>query len=201
MDDDEVARRRRARATKPPSRHTEAGLEKRDRERVAEADDQAADERDDQAEAADQSASIRDRVADKRDAESVAVIADAPPETVRRRAAEDREAAADDRSSALDDRFESHIARKRSKSERDRAADDRDAARSTLAYVRDLVDQAEDKADDTLLIGQAQGQLMKAQGVGAAEALLEVFKEAARTNRDLAGAARQVVHRLRAGDA
>jgi hypothetical protein len=199
MDNDELALRRRTNATESASRHPEADLGKR--ERVAAADDRAADERDNQAEAADQTAWVRDRLADQRDTETEAMMAGAPPEMLRRRAADDREAAADDRASALDDRFDSHIARKRSKSERDRAADDRDALGSALAYVRELAEQAEDKAEHRLLIGQAQGRLMEAQGIEAAEALLEVFKEAARTNADLAQAARQVVHRFPTVDA
>ena len=44
-----------------------------------------------------------------------------------------------------------------------------------------------------VLIGEAQGRLMKAHGVGEAEALLEMMKRAARDEKDLEYAARGIV--------
>jgi hypothetical protein len=62
--------------------------------------------------------------------------------------------------------------------------------------------QAEAKADDAaenmLLTGQAQGRLMQAHSLTAAEALLELFKRASNDRSELRDAAHK--HRHRPGD-
>ena len=79
------------------------------------------------------------------------------------------------------------------KEARIRASGDRIAAMEGVAYLRDLLDEAEDNAEDLLVVGRAQGMLMQQHDFGAAEALLAVAMRAARTHKDLKSAALDIV--------
>lgn len=192
--DDELAKRRKVRggrAPQPDSRSVEDDLA--DRERTAGADDQRADERDEKAQSNDSAASARDRDAERRDLEADEQMTDAPPAEIRQRARYDRAEAARDRGSAGDDRGRAREDRAAAKSGRGRASDDRRAAVAAVAYLRELLDRAEDNAEDMLLIGQAQGKLMAAEDLDPGQALLEVFTRAARDRTELAPAALSIV--------
>jgi hypothetical protein len=69
-----------------------------------------------------------------------------------------------------------------------RAQRDREAA-----YLRDLLDEAEDSAEDLLMVGRAQGMLMQQHDVGSAEALLTVAMRAARERKNVQSAALGIV--------
>ena len=197
---DELEQRRRRRkgqtADGPPDQEQDLG----DRGLQAEREDVVADTRDDQAKVADRSADARDRAAEERDAtadhqdarvgESVTT-----PESpaVRHRAREDRREAAHDREKAVDDRGRARRDRKTAKHGRDRASEDRGAAWDTVIRLRELLSEAEDNAEDMLLVGQAQGLIMKAREVGAAEALLELCARAIRDQSGLGEASRSIV--------
>jgi hypothetical protein len=194
MDDDELAQRRRlrgGRAPRPDSGSVEDDL--LDREQRAGADDEHADERDDEARGGDTDAAARDRDAERRDVEADEQMTDAPPAAVRQRARYDRAEAARDRGSAVGDRGRARHDRITAKSGRARAADDRSAAFAAVGKMRELLDRAEDNAEDMLLIGQAQGKLMAAEGLDPGQALLEVFSRAARDGTELAPAALRIV--------
>jgi hypothetical protein len=159
--------------------------------RAAHGRDIAADVRDDQAKVADRDADARDLVAQRRDdraARREAVHRDSAVPASRvadsRSALRDREASAGDRISALEDRARARQSRKASRDDRQRAAGDRGAAVDATVIYRKLVEQAEDNAEDMLLIGQAQGILMASHNISAAQALLAVYT---RANRDGAG--------------
>ncbi len=110
----------------------------------------------------------------------------------RQHSAQDRDSAAHDRSRALSDRYMSG-------SDRSHAADDRSAAERAMSWFREQLDRAEDDAEDMLVIGQAQGQVMQAQDVGAYEALMAVFNRAAKDGVELSAAAQSLIgdtHRL-----
>ena len=62
-----------------------------------------------------------------------------------------------------------------------------------MSWLREQLDRTEDNAEDMLLIGQAQGQVMQARNVGAYEALMAVFTRAARDRTALATAARSLI--------
>lgn len=162
------------------------------RERVAAADGAAAAERDAAAKSADVLAASRDRAADKRDRVADSVAA-APAGTIREQAASDRQAAARDRHEAYRDRWRSRRDRVTAGLGRQRATDDRKAAMDALAYLRSLSDLAESNGEDMLLIGQAQGKIMEAEGMKAAEALIEIFAYAVRDGIELAPAARRIL--------
>jgi hypothetical protein len=192
--DDELAQRRRVRggrAPQPDPPSVEDDLA--DRERTAGADDQRADERDDEARGSDSAAADRDRDAERRDLEADEQMTDVPPTAIRKRARYDRAEAARDRDSAGDDRGRASQDRTVAKSGRARASDDRSAAAATVAYLRDMLNRAEDNAEDMLLIGQAQGKLMAAEDLDPGQALLEVFTRAARDGTELGPAALRIV--------
>jgi hypothetical protein len=192
--DDELARRRRVRDDRtPPPDSRSVGDDLADRERVASADDQGAETRDDEARDSDSAAAARDRAAERRDRESDAQMADAPPTEVRQRARHDRAEAAEDRVSSVGDRGRARQDRTTARSNRARAAADRSAAADAVAYLRELLDRAEDNSEDMLLIGQAQGKIMAAHGLDPGQALLEVFTRAANDGTELGPAALRIV--------
>lgn len=173
------------------------------RARRAEADDAAADSRDEQASADDEAAADRDRAAGVRDDRTARRGRDAHDEGMargysldRRPAARDRKASADDREAGADDRDRSRRDRHGARHERERASDDRDAAADVVAGHDALLSRAEDNADDMLLVGQAQGVLMKARDLNAAEALLELFTRASSDRTELRDAAQKVIDEM-----
>ena len=158
----------------------------------------AADARDDQAQAADREAATRDVAASDRD-----IVADTNDardsrsgemlSVERVRARGDREHSAQGRDSAAGDRSRARRNRKMSGSDRGRSADGRNAAERAMFWFREQLDRAEDNAEYMLLIGQAQGQVMQAQDVGAYEALMAVFTRAARDDVELSAAAQRLI--------
>jgi hypothetical protein len=62
-----------------------------------------------------------------------------------------------------------------------------------LAYLRSLSSLAEESAENMLVIGQAQGAIMEAHGMTAAEAMVEIFAHAVRDETELASAARRLL--------
>jgi hypothetical protein len=164
-----------------------------ERDRAARADDQVADDRDGEARTADTAANARDLAAMQRDFDADIEMVGQPLTTTARRAQRDREAAALDRASAVDDRGRARRDRKIGKHGRVRASGDRDAAMEGVAYLRRLLNEAEDNAEDMLVIGQAQGTLMQHGGVGAAEALIAVAARAAKNQNSLKYAALDIV--------
>jgi hypothetical protein len=163
------------------------------RSRAARADNRAADRRDTEARVADLAANARDLAAMQRDADANKQMIGEPFTAAAHRAQRDREAAAADRISAADDRSRAQWDRKTAKDGRIRAADDRVAAMEDVAYLRDLLDEAEDNAEDLLVIGRAQGMLMKQHDVGSVEALLTVAMRAARDHKNLQSATLHIV--------
>jgi hypothetical protein len=101
--------------------------------------------------------------------------------------------AARDREKAVDDRGRARRDRKTSKQGRERASGDRDAAWDAVVRLRELLSEAEDNAEDMLLIGQAQGLIMKAREVSPAQALLELCARANRDESSLGEASRSIV--------
>ena len=174
-----------------PERSVEADLAQRNR--AAELDDQAADDRDTEAEVADTAANARDFAAMRRDVDADREMVGEPLTTSARRAQRDREAAALDRTSAADDRGRSREDRKAAKEGRTRASGDRAAAMEGVAYLRDLLDEADANADDMLVVGRAQGMLMLQNDIDAGEALLAVAMRAARERKNLQSAALEIV--------
>jgi hypothetical protein len=173
----------------PPS--VEDDLSERDR--AARADDQVADDRDGEARTADTAANARDLAAMQRDFDADIEMVGQPLTTAARRAQRDREAAALDRAGAVDDRGRARLDRKTGKHGRNRASGDRTAAMEGVACLRQLLNDAEDNAEDMLIVGQAQGKLMQDEGVGAAEALIAVAARAAKDHKSLRSAALDIV--------
>jgi hypothetical protein len=171
------------------------------RDREAHQGDEVADVRDVEARAADHDADIRDRSAERRDAAAAARDADEWSATnqhpagsgERRRARKDREDAAHDREQAVDDRSRARRDRKTSKQNRERASGDRGAAWEALAALRLLVSDAEENAEDMLLIGRAQGIIMQERGLPPTQALLELCMQASQNDKSLAGASHDIV--------
>jgi hypothetical protein len=163
------------------------------RDRAARVDDQLADAYDVEARFADAAASARDLAASERDVDAETEMSVGPLTTSDYRGRRDREAAARDRTCAVDDRARARRDRKTAKQGRNRASGDRSVAAEGVAYLRDLLDEAEDHAEDMLVVGQAQGKLMQQQGVGAAEALIAVAARAARDHLALKHAALSIV--------
>lgn len=196
---DELEQRRRRRHGLPGGQQApEEELTSRDR--AAQRDDVVADTRDDRAKVADRDADSRDRAAEERDATADDRDADVmasgaarglPADRVHARS--DREQAARDRGKAVDDRGRARRDRKLARQGRERAADDRGAAWDAVVRLRELLSEAEDNAEDMLVIGQAQGRIMTARAVGPAEALLELCARANRDEASLGEAARSIV--------
>jgi hypothetical protein len=139
--------------------------------------------RDLHAEVRDRKAEVRDHNAQHRDDR----ISNQPdPEGGRRRAAHDREAAARDRVAADDDR---QLAR----GDREAATWDRSVAEQMSAVLQQALNDADDLAEATLLIGQAEGMLMTALDVNVTEALIELGDRAAREQVGLQEAARRII--------
>jgi len=172
-----------------------------DRDRTAQRQDEAADARDDQAKTADQASAERDRAAEGRDARATRrdVSAEENPATVRSSSADRREArsdraeAAQDRTDAVDDRGRARLDRRTAREGRERAVGDRAAVSEAVKRLRGLLADAEDDAEDQLLIGQAQGLIMQRRELGSAEALLELCAQAVRDDSSLGVVARAVV--------
>ena len=93
----------------------------------------------------------------------------------------------------MDDRSRARRDRKTSKQSRDRASLDRTAAWEALAALRLLVSDAEDNAEDMLLIGRAQGIIMQSRGLPPRQALLELCAQASQNETTLADASRDIV--------
>jgi hypothetical protein len=144
--------------------------------------------RDLHAEVRDRKAEVRDHNAQHRDDR----ISNQPdPEGGRRRAAHDREAAARDRVAADDDR---QLAR----GDREASTWDRSMAQQMAARLQQALNKADDLAEATLLIGQAEGMLMTALDVSVTEALIELGDRAAREQVGLQEAARRIIAERRA---
>jgi hypothetical protein len=161
-------------------------------------------ERSEAAKAADMVAQIRDHLAREDDAaanarDATATIRD--DEAVHREQSdaghpatgELLESAASDRTGSVKDRGRARHDREAAHEDRKRASDDRDAATAALAGHDKEYDRLEMHADDMLLVGQAQGVLMQARGIGAAEALLEIFTRASDDNTGLRVAAQNII--------
>jgi hypothetical protein len=180
----------------PPAPDASRGVEDElaQRDHAAEVDDDVADDRDVEAGIADTAANARDRAAMERDFDADMEMVGQPLTTPARRAQRDREAAAADRGAAVDDRGRARRDRKTAQQGRKRASGDRTAAMEGVVYLRGLLDEAEDNAEDMLLIGQAQGKLMREGAVSAGEALLAVATRAAREQKNLKYAALDIVN-------
>lgn len=201
---DELQQRRERHADQDTTRDGGAVVDLAQRDREAHQQDDAADARDVEAKAADHDADVRDRSAEQRDAKATARDADTLNATsatpaVRRRARRDRESAAHDREQAVDDRSRARRDRKTSKQGRDRASGDRGAAWEALAALRLLVSDAEDSAEDMLLIGRAQGIIMQEGGLPPTQALLELCMQATQNDKSLAEASHDIVTDNRPG--
>jgi hypothetical protein len=179
------------RPTWEPPRRIEVDLARR--HRAATVDDRAADARDAEAATADAAANVRDLAALQRDVDANMEMSLEPWTAAARRAERDREAAAVDRIHAADHRSRAQRDRTAAKQGRRRASDDRTAAMEGVAYLRDLLDEAEADAEDLLVVGRAQGMLMQHHDVGAAESLLEVAMRAARNRKNLQSAALDII--------
>jgi hypothetical protein len=150
---------------------------------AADGRDKDADERDADANERDRSAHGRDVRAEVRDA----AVSDQPDMTgTRRFAAQDRHAAAEDREAAAYERLNSRVDRKAS-------GWDRSISAQLKAQLFEALEHADQLADATLCIGQAQGILMSASGGNAAEAMTEIGNRADRGHVGLEEAARQIL--------
>jgi hypothetical protein len=201
---DELQQRRERHADEDTAGDGGEVIQLAQRDRDAHQQDDVADVRDVEAKAADHDADVRDRAAEQRDAKAAARDADTLNATsatpaVRRRARKDREDAAHDREQAVDDRSRARRDRKTSKLNRERASWDRGAAWQSLAALRLMVSDAEDDAEDMLLIGRAQGIIMQERGVPPTQALLELCVQASQNDKGLADASLNIVTDLRPG--
>ena len=189
---DELARKRRHPSAVPePGTRPEDDLAQR--ERVARADDHVAELRDAGAETDDEKAAGRDSDAAERDALAEALPHDAPMQEVRHRARQDREEAASDRTSAGSDRSRAQGDRSDSQHGRVRASNDRSAAAQAMTQLRQLMDEAEARTKDMLVIAEAQGRLMNQQGLSAPLALINVAVRAIHDETPLGEAARKML--------
>jgi hypothetical protein len=199
---DELQQRRERHADQNTTRDGGEVVQLAQRDREAHQQDDIADARDDEARAADHDADTRDRAAEQRDAEAAAQDADAltatsPAPSARRRARAAREEAAHDRELAVDDRSRARRDRKTSKQNRERASLDRSGAWDALAALRLMLNDAEDNAEDMLLIGRAQGIIMQERGVPPTQALLELCMQASQNDKSLAGASHDIAAGMR----
>jgi hypothetical protein len=170
------------------------------RDREAHHQDDVADARDVKAKAADHDTDVRDRSAERRDATAEARDAETWSAThqhpagsgERRRARNDREDAANDREQSVNDRSRARRDRKTSQQHRERASGDRGAAWEALAALRLLINDAEDNAEDMLLIGRAQGFIMQERGLPPTQALLDLCMQASQNDKSLADASHDI---------
>jgi hypothetical protein len=198
---DELQQRRERNADQDSTRDGGQVVHLAGRDREAHRQDEASDARDDRATAADQAADARDRSADRRDAEAAALDAGVwaarnghPADSSElHRALRAREDAAYDRELAVDDRGRARRDRKTSKQDRERASQDRGAAWEALAALRLMLNDAEDGAEDMLLIGRAQGIIMQERGLPPTQALLELCVQASQNDKTLAAASHDIV--------
>ena len=136
------------------------------KQRFADLRDTDASKRDLAAEVRDRQAEIRDSTSEVRDA----LLADQDDSVGPRwRAARDREAAAHDRAASNDDR---QVARE----DREVSRWDRAVARTVEVDLRNALAEAENLAEATALIGQAQGVIMADLEVAAVDALIELSR-------------------------
>jgi hypothetical protein len=162
--------------------------------------DERSDALDYAAKVADRDAEARDQAAEDRDARAEAreVAANMSPAHHshpgdRRMARSDREEAAHDRDQAVDDRGRARRDRKVSKMGRDRASEDRGAVWDAMSKLRVMLSDAEDNAEDMLVVGKAQGLLMEARDLDPTDALLALCSDANRDDRTLLDASRCIV--------
>jgi hypothetical protein len=174
------------------ARHVAVG-DGQDTQRLLDADAHlrlAADWRDDEADERDAEANKRDRSADSRDVHADVrdkAASDQPDLAgTRRFAAQDRHAAAMDRKAAAHERGHSRVDRKAS-------GWDRSVSAQLKARLFEALDAADELADATLVIGQAQGTLMATLGCHAAEAMVEIGNRADREHVGLEEAARLIL--------
>jgi hypothetical protein len=195
---DDLQRRREREADQHAARDGSQVGKLAARDRETQRQDTVAEGRDDAAKAADQDADARDRAAEHRDATADAWdghLSAAGPSTggERQRARQDRADAAHDRDKSVDDRARARRDRKVSKQDRERAVGDRSAAWEALAAIRLMLSDAEDDAEDMLLIGRAQGIIMQSRGLPPTQALLELCAQASQNETTLADISRDVV--------
>ena len=195
---DELQQRRQRQADQNAARDGSQVKKLAARDREAQRQDKVAEGRDDIAKVADRGAAARDRSAEERDATADAW--DSHPSATgpssgseRQRARRDRLAAAHDRQDSVDDRGRARRDRKVSQQGRVRASGDRSAAWEAVAAIRLMLSDAEDEAEDMLLIGRAQGIIMQERGLPPTEALLELCAQSSRNATSLAGAALHIV--------
>lgn len=172
-----------------------------ERSKAADAADMLAQIRDRLASEDDAVANARDRAAESRDDEAEHLEQLVYDDAVRRgisiarqRGPRHRQAAGGDRAGSHRDRDRDRHDREAAHKDRDRASDDRDAATAALAGHDKEYARLEDHADDMLVVGQAQGILMQARGLTAAEALLEIFTRASDDRTGLRVAAQDIVN-------
>ena len=155
-----------------------------------EAKRQLADRRDTQAHHRDVIADVRDTKAEVRDYNAEVRDGDVSERAGstggRRRAAHDRAAAARDRMSAHDDR-------RHAREDREVSRWDRSVAAKMESHLLAALQDTDDLAEATLLIGQAQGMLMKALAMDAGKALVELEHRAARDKVGLVEAAQRII--------
>jgi hypothetical protein len=151
---------------------------------LADRRDAEASHRDLMAEVRDTNAQVRDYKAGVRD-DRITEQADSTTGSSRQ-AAHDRAAAAGDRASAHDDR-------EHARQDRDVARWDRDVAAQTQAHLLASLNDADDLAEATLLIGQAQGLLMSTLDLSVGNTLIELEQRAARDRVGLLDAARRII--------
>ena len=153
------------------------------KKRLSDLRDGDANYRDLNAEIRDHNAEVRDQSAEARD-QKVA----GQPDSVgsRRRAASDRTASARDRAASDDDR-------QHAREDRTVSRWDRSVAQQMATHLLSALDDADDIAVATLLIGQALGRLMTTLDVDAGDALLELEDRAARDGEGLPEAARRII--------
>ena len=153
------------------------------KQRLADRRDTDAHHRDLFADVRDTNAEVRDYNAGLRDDR---VSEQASSTDSQRRAAHDRAAASRDRLSAHDDR-------QHARQDREVSRWDRSVAVQVETQLLAALKAADDVAEATLLIGQAQGLLMKTPDVSARKALIELEQRAARDQVGLLEAARRII--------
>lgn len=162
-------------------------LSPEEKQRLADLRDSDANRRDRDAEGRDRDAEKRDRHSNARDEP----FSDEPGlMESRRRAAEDRDSAARDRAAGDYDR-------ERSRRDRHASAWDRSVARQVETQLWQALSDADDLAEATFAIGQAQGALSTVLQLDATEALIELGDRASRDQVGLQEAARRILAEIR----
>lgn len=154
-----------------------------EKERLSDLRDTDANRRDLEAEVRDRYAEVRDHNAEVRDDK---LAGEPDPKGQRRRAAKDRRAASDDRAAADDDR-------QHARDDREVSRWDRSVAAQREADLLNALNDSDDLAESTLLIGRAQGVLISALGGDPTDALIELGDRASRDQVGLQEAARRIL--------